>query len=261
MSTRERVLVCLCTYNELANLPTLLPAIWQQLPPADVLVVDDNSPDGTGRWCDQLAQYEPRLKVLHRAGKLGLGSATAEGMRVAIHQDYTWLITMDADFSHPPEVLPQLLDQVDVPNDSGRPADRPIDVVVASRYVPGGGVVGWPWRRRWMSRWVNWLARTVLRIPVRDTSGAFRCYRVSLLSPLLAGPLHATGYAFFEEVLWRLARQGARFREVPYTFRDRTAGRSKLNLREAVRALRLILWLGGVERGWYADQRAPGSVR
>lgn len=282
-AAEPRLLICLATYNEIGNLPKLLDAIWRELPAADVLVIDDNSPDGTGQWCLERARDDRRLQVLIRSGKLGLGSATWAAMEHGVARHYEWLITMDADFSHPPEVLPRMVAtalrgqwtpavsraSAVSPSTAAVSGSDPaggatvatigaVDVILGSRYIDGGGVDGWPWRRRLMSRGVNGLARFVLRLPVRDTSGAYRCYRVASLVPILSGPMVAHGYAFFEEILWRLKRQGARFIEIPFVFRERQAGYSKLNWREAFRALGIILWLGGVERGWFRD--APTST-
>ena len=164
-------LIGISTYNEIENLPTLVEQIGQSLPAADILVVDDNSPDGTGRWCDEQAERHSGFHCLHRPGKLGLGTATIETMRYAMEHQYRFLINMDADLSHSPRFLPQLRGMMDR-------SDPRCDVAVGSRYVPGGKILGWPWRRRLMSRCVNTLARLALRLDCRDCSGSFRCYRV-----------------------------------------------------------------------------------
>ena len=166
MSSGSRVLVTLCTYNERANLPDLIPAIHEHAPQADVLVIDDNSPDGTGDLADEFAARDRRVRVLHRPAKEGLGVATVAGFREALAHGYDLVLNMDADFSHPPEIIPALLD-----------AARRVDVAVASRYVPGGGVVGWGPQRHVMSRAINTYARIVLGLNTRDNSGSFRCYR------------------------------------------------------------------------------------
>ncbi len=220
--TPARTLVALATYNEIENLPSLVDEILRVLPGADILVIDDNSPDGTGKWCDSRAAGEPRLHCLHRAGKQGLGSATLAAMRFAIEQDYEVFVTLDADWSHDPRYLAELL-----------LALENSDVAIGSRYCPGGGIEGWPMRRRAMSQWVNGLTRLLLRIPVRDASGAFRAYRVAKLGEVRLEGIRATGYAYLEELLWHLHRADAKFTEVPITFRDRQAGESKVSLREA----------------------------
>jgi dolichol-phosphate mannosyltransferase len=221
--TTTRTLVALATYNEIENLPGLVDAILRMLPNADLLVVDDNSPDGSGRWCDVRAASEPRLSCLHRADKLGLGSATLAAIRYAVAQDYDVIVTMDADWSHDPAHLPELV-----------AATERADVAVGSRYVEGGAIDGWPLHRRWLSRLINGLSRALLRLPIHDTSGAFRAYRVAKLRGLDLDRVRSNGFAYLEEILWHLAQCDARFTEVPITFHERRAGRSKTNLREAV---------------------------
>jgi dolichol-phosphate mannosyltransferase len=215
-------LVALATYNEIETLPSLVAAIHSELPDAHVLVVDDNSPDGTGRWCDEEAARSPWFSVLHRPGKLGLGSASWAAMQAAIDHGVEFLITLDADWSHPPEVLPQLV-----------AAARDADVVIGSRYCPGGRIEGWPASRRFVSAVTNLATRLALGLPLRDASTACRLYRVELLKQLDFTQLTATGYSYLEEILWQLHRRGARFAEVPITFTDRRAGASKVNLGEA----------------------------
>jgi len=238
----ERTLVAVATYNEIDNLPRLVDAIFRQLPDAELLVVDDNSPDGTGRWCDERAETEPRLRCLHRSGKLGLGTATIAAMRYAIEHGYAYLLTLDADFSHPPERIPALM--AGMTGQGGEPAD----VMIGSRYVAGGAIRGWPRRRRLMSRAVNLYARLLLGLAVRDCSGAFRCYRTSLLRRLDLAAVRSRGYSFFEEILWHLKRAGARMAETPITFVDRQHGSSKINRREVVSALWILFRLG--VRNW-----------
>jgi len=229
-----RTLVALATYNEIENLPGLTAEILRVLPTADLLVVDDNSPDGSGRWCDEWAAREPRLHCLHRAGKLGLGSATLEAMRWAIARDYEVFVTMDADWSHDPNHLPALV-----------AATERADVAIGSRYVEGGGIDGWPLYRRLVSRAINWLSRTLMRLPIRDTSGALRAYRVEKLRNVDLNAVRATGYAYLEEILWHLAQVDAGFAEVPITFHERRAGRSKVGLREAAGKLATLVRLAG----------------
>jgi dolichol-phosphate mannosyltransferase len=213
-------------------LPGLSAEILRVLPAADMLVVDDNSPDGSGRWCDQAARAEPRIHCIHRAGKSGLGSATLEGFRYAIERGYEVVITMDADWSHDPRHLPELLS-----------ATEHADVAIGSRYVAGGAIEGWPLRRRVISRWNNALSRRWLRLPVYDSSGAYRAYRVEVLRKSSIEAVQSTGYAYLEELLFRLQQAGARMIEVPITFRERRAGRSKLGLREAAGKLATLLRL------------------
>lgn len=221
-----RVVVALATYNEIENLPSLVDAIFAALPGANILVIDDNSPDGTGGWCDEQAASDRRLSCVHRAGKLGLGSATLEGMRWALARSYDVFVTMDADWSHDPQHLPQLV-----------AATESADVAIGSRYCNGGRIEGWPIGRRVISRAMNGLSRQILRSPVRDSSGAFRAYRVEALRRISLDQVHAQGYAYLEEIIWHLRRAGVTFVEVPITFHERRAGRSKINVGEAVAKL------------------------
>jgi dolichol-phosphate mannosyltransferase len=232
VSPMPRTLVALATFNEIENLPGLVDEILRVLPQSDVLVVDDNSPDGTGRWCEQRAAAEPRLRCLHRPAKQGLGSATIAAARFAIDHDYHLFVTMDADWSHDPQYLPALV----------RATER-ADVAIGSRYVAGGAIEDWPLPRRLLSRCVNHMSRLLLRLPVGDSSGAFRAYHVSKLREIDLGHVQATGYAYLEEILWELDRAGATFTEVPITFHQRRAGKSKVNIQEAAAKMRLLLRL------------------
>jgi dolichol-phosphate mannosyltransferase len=235
-SFEGKTLIVTATYNEIENLPGLVEEIHRYMPQADLLIVDDDSPDGTGRWALQQADKDPRITTIVRQGKQGLGSAIVCAMRHAIDSSYHYLINIDADFSHPPDVLPRLVRAMD--EDGGQ------DVVIGSRYIAGGGVSGWPLRRQLMSRCVNFYARNLLRLPVRDCSGGYRCFRVTKLTEIDFDTILATGYAFHEEILFHLRCAGARFGETPIIFTDRCFGKSKLNLREALAALRVILQLG-----------------
>jgi len=229
-----RTLVTLATYNEIENLPKLVADIMAIAPDVDVLVIDDNSPDGTGRWCDEQAQVNPRLHCIHRSGKLGLGTATVAGMQYAIQHGYSHVLNMDADFSHHPRHLPAILAETG--------DDK--TVIVGSRYIEGGAIDGWPLKRHLMSRTVNFYARMMLRLPTKDCSGSFRCYPTALLKQLDFSAIRSRGYSFQEEILWHLRRLGAQFREVPIRFADRERGQSKINSREAWAALGIILRLG-----------------
>jgi dolichol-phosphate mannosyltransferase len=230
---RQRLLVSTATYNERDNLADLIAAIHAELPHADVLVIDDNSPDGTGELADELSRADGRIQVLHRAGKLGLGTAILTGMRYAIDRGYDLFLNLDADFSHPPRYLPWLLAGM-----------RDHDVMIGSRYVAGGGSANWPWTRQLISRTVNLFVRLSLRMPVRDASGGFRCYRVNLLREARIEAVRSRGYSFQQEVLYRCHRAGARIGEFPIVFENRKAGASKVNLRETVRSLSMLGWLG-----------------
>lgn len=244
MTNPTRTLVTLATYNEIDNLPRLVDEILAVAPSVDILVIDDNSPDGTGAWCDRTAATQPRLECLHRSGKLGLGTATIAGMKYAIEHGYTFVLNMDADFSHHPRHIPAMLAGMD-------PAEGPgVDVMIGSRYVTGGGIEGWPLGRHFMSRTVNAYARLLLGLRAKDCSGAFRCYRTALLEQVDFDAIRSRGYSFQEEILWHLKQLGARMGETPITFTDRQQGVSKINSREAFSALGIILALGA--RNWFS---------
>jgi dolichol-phosphate mannosyltransferase len=233
LTDQPRILVGVATYNERSNLAALVRDILENLPAAHVLVIDDNSPDGTGQLADELAAAEPRLRVMHRAGKLGLGSAILAGMRRAMEDGYDFYISMDADYSHHPRYLPALV--------TGMSRH---DVMIASRYVPGGGTEGWPRSRLLMSQGVNLLVRMLMRLPARDCSGGFRCYRVAKLREADPERLRSRGYSFQEEMLYRCRRVGCRIGETPIVFINRREGASKVNRHEVLRSLGTLLLLG-----------------
>jgi dolichol-phosphate mannosyltransferase len=229
----DRFLVMLCTYNERENIGQLIPAIFEFAPDADVLVIDDNSPDGTGELAEELSREDSRIRVLHRPNKAGLGAATLAGFRYAIEAGYDFVINMDADFSHSPSAIPAL-----------RAGMERADVCIGSRYIPGGGIRGWGWFRHFMSRGVNWYTRLLLRLRTKDNSGSFRCYRIAKLAELDFGRIRCKGYAFQEEILYRCRRLGCRFEETPIVFEDRRYGSSKINAKEVFAALWGIFRLG-----------------
>ena len=238
--TNPRTLVALATFNEIENLPGLVDQILRALPAADVLVVDDNSPDGTGRWCDERALVESRLRCIHRPAKQGLGTATLAAMRFAIEHSYDVIATLDADGSHDVAHLNEVVN-----------ATEWADVAIGSRYCEGGRIEGWPWSRRVLSRSLNAVSRRLLRLPARDISNAYRAYRVGKLREVDLEHVRASGFSYLEELLWLLARAGATVVEVPITFRERRAGRSKVNLREAagkIITIGTLTWRGPADR-------------
>jgi dolichol-phosphate mannosyltransferase len=245
MAANHLTLVTLATYNEIENLPRLVDEIFAAAPNLEVLVIDDNSPDGTGAWCDEKAAADPRVHCLHRSGKLGLGTAIIAGMKYAIEHGYRYVLNMDADFSHHPRYLPALVAGMEGPDGTPR-----ADVMIGSRYVPGGAIEGWPLKRHLMSRGVNVYARWLLGLSAKDCSGGYRCYRTSLLEKVDFDAIRSRGYSFQEEVLWYLKRLGAKIDETPITFADRQRGTSKIDSGEAASALRIILslaaknWIG-----------------
>jgi dolichol-phosphate mannosyltransferase len=241
-AAEPRILVSIATYNEAGNLAALIVEIHKYIPHADVLVIDDNSPDGTGRIADELATTDPRIKVIHRSGKLGLGTAILAAMKYAMDGGYDFLQNLDADFSHPPRYLPGILAGM-----------SKFDVMIGSRYVHGGGTENWPLKRRIISRSVNTLVRFLFRMPVKDASGAYRCYRVSKLRETRLDKVRSRGYSFQQEVLFRCYKAGCKIGEYPILFENRRAGASKVNGKEAVRSIFMLLYVGlrnffGLER-------------
>jgi dolichol-phosphate mannosyltransferase len=247
-----RLLVSLATYNEAGNLEPLVEAIRQHAPDSSILVIDDNSPDGTGQIADRVHENLPNIHVIHRAGKLGLGTATIAAMRFAIEHGFDHLLNMDADFSHDPEYIPAL-----------RAGMTDHDVMIGSRYVTGGGVEGgFTLKRRFMSSGINTYARVMLGLTSRDNSGAFRCYRVSKLAEIDFDRVRSRGYSFQEEILFWCQAVGCRIGETPIIFKDRRAGSSKINMREAASALWILLQLGVVRRtGQMSSKPAEEPLR
>jgi dolichol-phosphate mannosyltransferase len=229
-----RLLVSLATYNEAGNLRALIEAIRQNAPHASILVIDDNSPDGTGQIAEELKATLPEIHVIHRPGKQGLGSAVLRGMRFAIDNGYDYFLNMDADFSHPPRFIPALLAGM-----------NEHDVMIGSRYVPGGGVEGeFNFKRKFMSTGINVYSRTFLGITPKDCSGSFRSYRVSKLALIDFNRIRSRGYSFMEEILFWCRLAGCRMGETPILFENRRSGASKINKQEAIAALWIIFRLG-----------------
>ncbi|MEX2184054.1 MAG: polyprenol monophosphomannose synthase [Chloroflexota bacterium] len=226
--------VVLPTYDEAENVGPMSSAILAAVPGATLLVVDDDSPDGTGRLADELAAADPRIRVRHRAAKQGLGRAYLDGFQVALDGGAQRIVQMDADFSHDPAVLPDLL----------APIERDeADVVIGSRYTTGGGVVDWGLGRKLISRGGSLFARVVLGLPASDLTGGFKAWRASTLTNISFDGIHAGGYVFQIEMTYRAHGAGARVREVPITFRDRRVGQSKMSRRIVVEALVVVVQL------------------
>ena len=213
-----RVLVIVPTYNEAGNVRKTVERVRTAVPPADVLVVDDNSPDGTGQIADRLAELDEHVHVLHRPGKAGLGAAYVAGFRWGLDRDHDVLVEMDADGSHQPEELPRLL-----------AALEGADLVLGSRYVPGGRVVNWPRHRETLSRGGNVYARLALGVPLRDATGGYRAFRADALRRLDLDDVASQGYCFQVDLVWRAVQSGLRVVEVPITFIERVEGTSKMS--------------------------------
>nr|WP_320146489.1 polyprenol monophosphomannose synthase [uncultured Anaeromusa sp.] len=226
-------LIIIPTYNEKENLGPLLEAIYEIRPDIHVLVVDDNSPDGTGQlvaeWADS-PQYEGRLFLLRRAGKLGLGTAYIAGFRWALARSYRRILEMDADFSHNPRYLPDLL-----------AAAEEADLVLGSRYVSGGGVKNWGFWRRFLSRGGSLYARVLLGLPYQDLTGGFKCFRREVLETLDLGAVRSNGYSFQIELTYRAHCKGFKIKEVPIVFEDREVGKSKMSKHIFLEAV-LMVW-------------------
>lgn len=225
----ERVLIVIPTYNERENLPAIVAAVEAEFE-SDFLIVDDNSPDGTGQVADALAAADSRVRVLHREGKLGLGTAYVAGFRYALAEGYDYVFEMDADFSHDPKYLTPML----------AAARAGADMVIGSRYVDGGGTVNWGFGRKLLSRGGSLYARTVLGVPLRDVTAGFICYRRRLLEALALDHVQSNGYSFQIEMKYRAAKGGFRVEEVPITFVDRRVGASKMSRRIFVEALTMV---------------------
>jgi dolichol-phosphate mannosyltransferase len=226
------VLVVIPTYNEADTIRIIVDRVRRAVPQVDLLIADDNSPDGTGRIADELTTTDERVHVLHRPGKQGLGAAYIAGFDWAREHGYEAVVEMDADGSHAPEELPRLLDAL-----------AEADAVLGSRYVPGGTVVNWPTSRMLISRSGNLYVRMALGMPFRDATGGYRAYRLPVLDKMEIDSVSSQGYCFQVDLAWRAYRQGFRVTEVPITFADRERGASKMS-RSIVREAfwRVTIW-------------------
>ncbi|MFO0921837.1 MAG: polyprenol monophosphomannose synthase [Pirellulales bacterium] len=231
-----RTLILVCTYNEIANLPTLIDCI-RRLCQDDILVIDDASPDGTAEWVRQRGAVDPSVKLMERQGKLGLGTAILAGMKYAIDHGYDWVLNLDADMSHDPASIVSLKAK----------AGNDVDLVIGSRYVSGGGLRNCSWKRHLVSRCANLYAKILVWWNIADCSSAFRCYRTHALKQLPLDAMRCEGYGFLEEVLWWLLRHGFRVVEVPIVYTEREQGESKISMREAIgtmKTLHHLSWMG-----------------
>lgn len=222
---QQAAVVLLPTYNERENLPKIVPAILKAAP-VDIMILDDNSPDGTGAIADALAKDNDRVQVVHRKKKAGLAAAYIDGFKRALQQRYSYILEMDADFSHPPQHLPEML----------RLAQKH-DVVLGSRWIKGGGTKNWPLHRQFISRFGSLYARTLLGVSVRDLTGGFKCFRRQVLEQINLNQVQTTGYAFQIEMTYRALRKGFRVVESPIIFLERKHGLSKMSRRIIVEAM------------------------
>ncbi len=228
----ERALVIVLTYNESRNLPRIVPEILAQDPRLEVLVVDDSSPDGTGAMAADMAARNPRIHVLHRAAKEGLGRAYLAGFRWALERPFDYVFEMDADFSHDPKFLPRFLDAI-----------AHADLVIGSRYKTGVNVINWPMSRLLLSYFANVYARVVTGMPLSDATGGFKCFRRRVLEAVDLGRVRSNGYAFQIEMSFRAWKKGMRLAEIPIVFVDRVEGQSKMNKRIVREAVWMVWWL------------------
>lgn len=232
-SSRGHCLVITPTYNEALNIERLIAEVLAQSPKLDILVVDDNSPDGTGDLVEAMAQKTDRVRLMRRPGKLGLGTAYVDGFKYGLQQGYNFFIQMDADFSHRPVYLPQML----------AIAERSTDVVLGSRNVPGGRVENWSKRRELISKGGSAYARLVLGMPVMDCTGGFKCFRARAFQHIDLENIRSNGYAFQVEMNYRCVQAGLRMCELPIIFPDRVAGASKMSMRIVLEAATMVLKL------------------
>jgi dolichol-phosphate mannosyltransferase len=228
----EHALVVLPTYNERVNLPLIVPQILEQDPRLEILVVDDNSPDGTGQLADELAAANPRVHVMHRAEKAGLGKAYLAGFRWALKRGYDYIMEMDADFSHDPKFLGQLL-----------AAAKDADLVIGSRYRAGVNVINWPISRLLLSIGANQYARWITGLPLTDSTAGFKCFRREVLEAIDFEKVRSNGYSFQIEMSFRAWKKGFRLVEIPIVFTDRMEGQSKMNKRIVREAIWMVWWL------------------
>ncbi|MDQ3543150.1 MAG: polyprenol monophosphomannose synthase [Actinomycetota bacterium] len=228
------VLVVMPTYNERENVAAVLQAVRASVPSADILVVDDNSPDGTAKIVNETGESLGRIDLLQRPGKQGLGSAYRQGFSLALDRGYDVIVSMDVDFSHDPAVLPEML----------RLIDAGADAVIGSRYVPGGATVDWPVHRRVLSRWGNRYTSLVLGLQIRDCTSGYRAYRADALAEIDPSSTTAEGYAFLTELVRRLVRSGRRVMETPIVFTDRRYGTSKMSSRIIAESMLLVTGWG-----------------
>lgn len=245
-----RVAVLVPTYNERENLPAAVHGVRTAVPSADVVVLDDASPDGTGQVADELAAADPQVHVLHRAGKEGLGAAYLDGFRWALERGYDAVVEMDADGSHRPEHLPSLL-----------AAAADADAVIGSRWVPGGKVVNWPLHRKALSVGGNLYVKVLLGMPVNDATAGFRVYRADALHVMGLDDVASQGYCFQTDLTWRAVRAGLRVVEVPITFVEREVGASKMSRDIMTESLRRITGWGVRHRARQARELARRPER
>ena len=240
----ERALVIIPTYNEKENIRSIVELVLSQAPNLDVLVVDDNSPDGTAAIVEEMAKAEPRLHLLSRPGKLGLGTAYIAGFKWGLARQYAYLIEMDADFSHDPREIPNMLKAI-----------QQADLVLGSRYINGVRVVNWPLSRLFLSKGASYYVRIMTGLPINDPTGGFKCFRRRVLESMKLDEVRSNGYAFQIEMTYQAWMKGFRVCEIPITFVDRYAGKSKMS-GHIVREALWMVWALALSQGF---RRKPRS--
>jgi dolichol-phosphate mannosyltransferase len=237
----EKTIIVVPTYNEIGNIFVVYEKIFKAVGNLNLVIVDDNSPDGTGAAADELAKKDNRVFVIHRKGKMGLGSAYIHGMKFAIDNGFDFIVAMDADLSHDPANLPRMIEMT-----------KEYDLVIGSRYVKDGGMVNWGLGRFFISRLANFFCKTILQIKQEDCSGGYKCYRAELLKKIGMDNFFSFGYSFQVEILYRALRLNARVIEIPIVFVNRHEGESKLSMQEllqfgwTVLKLRWLAWINQV---------------
>ncbi|MEK7775201.1 MAG: polyprenol monophosphomannose synthase [Candidatus Zixiibacteriota bacterium] len=232
MNGSQKLLIIFPTYNERENIEKIVHAVLPMDPRVNVLIVDDNSPDGTGEIADKLVNMDARVSVLHRAKKEGLGQAYIAGFRWAIERKFDFIMEMDADFSHGPEYIKDFLSEI-----------KEYDLVIGSRYIKGVNVINWPMSRLLLSYSANMYSRLITGLPLRDATGGFKCFRRQVLEAINLDNVHSTGYAFQIEISMRAWKKGFSINEIPITFVDRMAGQSKMSKRIVREAIWMVWWL------------------
>lgn len=230
----SRSILVLPTYNELENLRRFVEAVLQSSPGIHILVIDDDSPDGTGAIADDLSSKHPGVRVIHRKHERGLGSAYRTGFRMVHGEPYDVVVTMDADFSHDPKEIPELIRLVESGN----------DVVVGSRYCPGGKIANWPWHRRALSKSANRFTRMMLGVKISDCTSGYRAYSASALDQIETENVPGDGYVFLSQIIYRAGKAGLRIGEHPITFKDRELGESKMNWKVILESMMLVTIIG-----------------
>jgi dolichol-phosphate mannosyltransferase len=225
-----KTLICTPTYNEKENLPIFIEAVRSTFPEADILVIDDNSPDGTGKVADELAAKDPKVRVMHRPGKMGLGTAYIQGFQKGLAEGYEWFFEMDTDLSHDPKYLPDFI----------RALENGADAVIGSRNIPGGGVEGWGIGRHFISKGGSLYSRTILGLGIKDLTSGYKAFTRRCLEAVDLGSIHSNGYSFQIEMTYRATLRGMKVVEVPITFVDRRAGHSKMSRKIFLEAVGVV---------------------